>query len=147
MRGGTAFFCACKLLLRLLIHVDRKGLINGRNAMENHLPFVPHAVGRKLHLHQARGRKTPLREAVNAPPGARNCRGGGATPRNPDCAPPDQRLEVKRRARQRDNGGAGGRTTLSHPNLNRNAHPLHLPSIKPSVSPLVLSGETEHVLL
>ena len=51
MRGGTAFFCACKLLLRLLFHVDRKGLINGRNAMENHLPFVPRAVGRKLHLH------------------------------------------------------------------------------------------------
>lgn len=51
MRGGTAFFCACKLLLRLLFHVDRKGSINGRNAFENDSSLMPRAVGRKLHLH------------------------------------------------------------------------------------------------
>lgn len=51
MRGGTAFFCACKLLLRLLFHVDRKGSINGRNAFENDSSLMPRLIGRKLHLH------------------------------------------------------------------------------------------------
>ena len=67
-------------------------------------------------------RKEDCKNTATSPPHARNCRSGGATPRNPSWALRAQRLEVTRRARQRNNGGTSGRTTLSHPYLNRNAH-------------------------